>query len=148
MGEKNKQEKDGLLRRIMSSSNFGILIALIVMVIVFTILKPSYFSKNNILNIFVACSIVGLVAIGETFLMIAGQIDMSSGSISAFSGVFIAALLARGWPLFPAFLLTLLAGAAIDAHYQALQGLIAGTMTPEEFAVAMDEAIVAMYAQD
>lgn len=113
MAENQKREKDGLLRRIMSSSNFGILIALIVMVIVFTILKPSYFSKNNILNIFVACSIVGLVAIGETFLMIAGQIDMSSGSISAFSGVFIAVLLARGWPLFPAFLLTLLVGAAI-----------------------------------
>ena len=42
---------------------------------------------------------------------------------------------------------TFLAGAAIDAHYQALQGLIAGTMTPEEFAVAMDEAVIAMYAE-
>ncbi|MBR0408179.1 MAG: extracellular solute-binding protein [Clostridia bacterium] len=43
---------------------------------------------------------------------------------------------------------TFLTGAAIDAHYQALQGLIAGTMTPEEFAVAMDEAVKAMYAED
>ena len=42
---------------------------------------------------------------------------------------------------------TFLAGAAIDAHYQALQGLIAGTMNPEEFAVAMDEAVIAMYAE-
>ena len=97
----------------MSSSNFGILIALIVMVIIFTILKPSYFSKNNILNILVSCSIVGLVAIGETFLMIAGQIDMSSGSISAFSGVFIALLLASGWPLPLALGLTLVVGACI-----------------------------------
>ena len=42
---------------------------------------------------------------------------------------------------------TFLTGAAIDAHYQALQALIAGTMTPEEFAAAMDEAVKAMYAQ-
>ena len=42
---------------------------------------------------------------------------------------------------------TFLAGAAIDAHYQALQALIADTMTPEEFAVAMDEAVKAMYAK-
>ncbi len=112
MSESTKN-KDNLLRRIMSSSNFGILIALIVMVIIFTILKPSYFSKNNILNILVSCSIVGLVAIGETFLMIAGQIDMSSGSISAFSGVFIALLLASGWPLPLALGLTLVVGACI-----------------------------------
>ena len=42
---------------------------------------------------------------------------------------------------------TFLSGAAIDAHYQALQGLIAGTITPEQFAVDMDEAVQAMYAE-
>ena len=42
---------------------------------------------------------------------------------------------------------TFLTGAAINDHYQALQGLIAGTMTPEEFAVAMDESVKAMYAE-
>ena len=114
MDENNRRpERENILKRLVSSSNFGILIALIVMVIVFTILKPSYFSKNNILNIFISCSIVGLVAIGETFLMIAGQIDMSPGSVSAFSGVLIAVLLAGGWPLFPAMLVTLAMGALI-----------------------------------
>lgn len=111
MGENGK--KDNLLKQLVSSSNFGILIALVVMVIIFTILKPSYFSKNNILNILVSCSIVGLVAIGETFLMIAGQIDMSPGSVSAFSGVLVAVLLAAGWPLFPSLLVTLIMGAVI-----------------------------------
>lgn len=36
---------------------------------------------------------------------------------------------------------TFLQGAAIDTHYQLLQGLIAGTTTPEEFAKGMQEAV-------
>ncbi len=42
---------------------------------------------------------------------------------------------------------TFLTGAAIDAHYQALQALIAGTMTAEEFAAEMDKAVTAMYSK-
>ena len=41
---------------------------------------------------------------------------------------------------------TFLTGAAIDAHYQLLQGLIAGTTTPEEFASGMQEAMEAELA--
>lgn len=99
------------LKRITSSSNVGIFIALIVMVVVFTILKRTYLSTQNILNIFVSCSIVGLVTIGETYLMIAGQIDMAAGSFAAFSGVLVSVLLKAGWPMFPAILVTLLVGA-------------------------------------
>ena len=77
------------LKKLTASSNLGIAIALVVMVAVFTILKKSYLSTQNILNIFVSCSIVGLVTIGETYLMIAGQIDMAAGSFAAFSGVLV-----------------------------------------------------------
>lgn len=42
---------------------------------------------------------------------------------------------------------TFLSGAAIDAHYQLLQGLIAGTVTPEEFATQMQTAVGALYAK-
>lgn len=109
--EKNK--KNGLLASIQKSSNLGIFIALIIMIAVFTALKSTYISKTNILNILISCSVVGLVAIGETFLMIAGQIDMSCGSISAFSGVLTAVLLKAGWPMVPAILVTLLIGVVI-----------------------------------
>ncbi|MDY3917558.1 MAG: ABC transporter permease [Candidatus Limivivens sp.] len=109
--EKNK--KNNFLTSIRKSSNLGIFIALVVMIIIFTALKSNYLSKANILNILVSCSVVGLVAIGETYLMIAGQIDMSCGSISAFSGVFIAVLLKAGWPVIPSILLVMAVGAMI-----------------------------------
>lgn len=107
------KKRNNVLERIQKSPNLGIFIALVVMIIVFTVLKSSYLSKANVLNILISCSVVGLVAIGETFLMIAGQIDMSSGSISAFSGVLIAVLLKKGCPMIPAILLTLGIGVVI-----------------------------------
>ena len=106
-------KKNNFLTSITKSSNFGIFIALVVMIVVFTCLKSIYLSKANILNILISCSVVGLVAIGETFLMIAGQIDMSTGSISAFSGVLIALLLKAEWPMVPAILVVLVVGACI-----------------------------------
>lgn len=108
-----KKNKNNFLTSIRKSSNLGIFIALVVMVIVFTILKSNYLSRANILNILISCSVVGLVAIGETYLMIGGQMDMSCGSISAFSGVFVAVLLESGWPMIPAILVVLAVGALI-----------------------------------
>lgn len=107
------QNKNDIWTTIRKSSNLGIFIALIIMVIIFTILKSTYLSKANILNILISCSVVGLVTIGETFLMIAGQIDMSCGSVSAFSGVMIAVLLIAEWPMIPAILIVVAVGACI-----------------------------------
>ena len=42
---------------------------------------------------------------------------------------------------------TFLTGSAIDAHYNLLQGLIAGTLSPEEFAAQMEEAKVTALAE-
>lgn len=113
MNRLKERKQPSLLGKVTGSSNFGIFIALVLMVVVFTVMKNSYFSKNNIMNILVSCSVVGLVAIGETYLMIAGQIDMSCGSVSAFSGVLVALLLQDGWGMVPAILVTLLVGVVI-----------------------------------
>lgn len=109
----NDKNKNTIWTSIRKSSNFGIFIALVVMIIIFTCMKNTYVSKANILNILISCSVVGLVAIGETFLMIGGQIDMSCGSVCAFSGVMIAVLLKSGWPMVPAMLAVLVIGACI-----------------------------------
>ncbi len=42
---------------------------------------------------------------------------------------------------------TFLTGSAIDAHYNLLQGLIAGSLTPEDFAAQMEEAKVTALAE-
>jgi len=89
------------LRKLLSSAakseKIGLLIAFVAMVVVFQILNPNYATMDNAVNILISMSIVGLVAIGETFLMISGVVDLSAGSVAAFSGVLAALLLKMGW---------------------------------------------------
>ena len=84
-----------------------LLCAMLLVVIVFTALNPNFLSYTNFINILVAASLTGLVAIGETYLIIAGLNHLSPGSVAAFSGV-LAALFVSTFALpFPlAILLT------------------------------------------
>jgi ribose transport system permease protein len=92
-----------------------LVIAFIILMIVFSFLNPNYFSVVNMMNILVACSLMGFVAVGETYLIIAGQIDMSAGALAAFAGVFAGNLLKAGVSPAAVVVLALLIGAAIGA---------------------------------
>lgn len=101
-------------KKIFKSDKLGLLIALIIIFIVFSILTGNkYLTAANITNILISSSIVGLVVIGECFLLIVGHVDLSPGSVAAFSGVLVSILLNKGLPLFLAILLVLLLGLAI-----------------------------------
>ena len=76
----------------------GLMVALFIIVVVFTVINKNYFSTQNLLNILTSASLTGLVAIGETYLIIAGLIDLSPGSIAAFSSVVAGLLLTMGVP--------------------------------------------------
>lgn len=88
----------GLARRIIHSDRAGIVIAAMLICIVFTAQNENFFSWDNLINILVAGSSMGLVAIGESYLMIAGHIDLSPGAVAAFSGVLVGVLLGMGLP--------------------------------------------------
>lgn len=68
-------------------SKLVLLLALFAVVAVFTSQNKNYFSATNMVNILVAASLIGLVAIGHTYLIIAGLNDLSAGSLAAFCGV-------------------------------------------------------------
>lgn len=90
-----------------------LMMAIIAVTALFTFLNPNYLSSTNLVNIFVASSLAGLIAIGETYLIIAAQVDLSPGSLVAFCGVLGATLVATGIPFFIAVIITLVLGALI-----------------------------------
>lgn len=99
-------------KAVFSSDKIGLIIALIVIVAVFQVLtKGTYISLSNFRNILISSAIVGMAMIGETFLMITGGIDLSPGSVAAFSGVLVALLLTWNVPLPLAILITVAVGA-------------------------------------
>lgn len=62
---------------------FGVLLGFIVLVIVSTILNPRFLTSTNILNVVRQISIFGILAIGQTFVILIGGIDLSVGAILA-----------------------------------------------------------------
>jgi ribose transport system permease protein len=84
-----------------------------------SILSPHFLTSNNLWNVLDQSVVVGIVAIGMTFVILIGGIDLSVGSVAGFTGV----ILGRGLEHFPipvAIVLAVLAGAAI--------GLFSGTL--------------------
>ncbi len=71
-----------------SFSRYGLIVVLIALVIISGILSPAFLRPRNILNIFWQTSYVGIIAIGMTFVIIAGGIDLSVGSMLALVGSF------------------------------------------------------------
>ena len=90
-----------------SGDKLVLLCAIIAVFILFTALNKNFLSFQNIVNILVAASLVGMVAIGHTYLIIAGQNDLSPGSLAAFSGTMAALLVSLGVPFFAAVLITI-----------------------------------------
>ena len=87
--------------------------AIVAVFVLFTALNRNFLSVTNLINILIAASLVGLVAIGHTYLIIAGQNDLSPGSLAAFSGVLAATLVGMGVPFIVTCVITILAGMAV-----------------------------------
>ncbi len=73
--------------------NNGILIVFLLICLGLAFLSPYFFTMNNILNIIRQTSIYGIIAVGMTFVILTGGIDLSVGSILALSGAICAGLM-------------------------------------------------------
>lgn len=94
--------------------NNGILIVFFLIIVGLSILSPYFMTTNNILNIIRQTSIYGIIAVGMTFVILTGGIDLSVGSILALSGA-VAAGLMKNHAVAPlvAALIAILVGAGI-----------------------------------
>jgi ribose/xylose/arabinose/galactoside ABC-type transport system permease subunit len=90
---------------------FGTLIGLVALCSVLWILTPYFLTVSNLLNVAEQTSINAIVAVGMTFVILSGGIDLSVGSIVALSGVVLGVALRDGQPLALALALTLVIGA-------------------------------------
>lgn len=89
---------------------FGTFLGLIFLCLVLWILTPYFLTVSNLLNVLEQSSINAIIAVGMTFVIITAGIDLSVGSILAFSGVVLATVLRTGVPLPVALLAGLLTG--------------------------------------
>jgi len=96
---------------IINGRQLGTLFGLILVVSVFSFLSPYFFTLLNIVNIIQQTSINAIIAVGMTFVIITAGIDLSVGSIMAFSGIVLADAIQNNIPEPIAILLGLTVGA-------------------------------------
>jgi ribose/xylose/arabinose/galactoside ABC-type transport system permease subunit len=85
---KRKIGLSGLLK-----SNFALPAILIVICIIFMAIKPVFLTPENLVSIIHQTAIIGIMAIGMTFVIMTGGIDLSIGPVLAITGVFAADIL-------------------------------------------------------
>lgn len=112
MGD-NKNSVFSKLKGLIPGDKLILIAAIILVFIIFTSLNGNFLSTTNMVNILVAASLIGLVAIGHTYLLIAGQNDLSPGALAAMTGVICALLVGKGLNFFLAALITLAVGGVV-----------------------------------
>ncbi len=121
-------------------SRLGIILAFIIIVLIFSVLRPEIFlSVENLTNIVKQTATTSVVAFGMTIVMLAGGIDLSVGSIIPMGGVVAALLLAQGFPIPVAIAAALLLG----TMFGFLNGFISVQWKIQPFLVTLGSMSVA-----
>lgn len=107
--EKNRKIKafDKILKMKGMGAALTAFAGLIVIYVAFGIMNPMVFSGQNILNLLRSMSKYLLIGIGQSFVMITGNIDLSLGSIAGMSAMMTATLMTIGVNPILAMLITL-----------------------------------------
>ena len=108
-------------RQIQSNTITGILLALLVLFFDLTLLSPVFFTTSNLINVLQQININFIVAVGMTFVIISGGIDLSIGSNLGVSALFMAMMM-NYWhiPVLP----TVICGILLSTLIGLLNGVI------------------------
>jgi ribose transport system permease protein len=109
------------VRRLFSAREAGVFLALLLMCVILSLTTDAFLSTRNLLNVGRQISLIGIMAVGMTFVLICGEVDLSIGSNYALSGLVTGILLVNQWTLIPALAVGLTIGAVI--------GLINGVLS-------------------
>lgn len=95
-------------------ARYGTLGFLALMIIAFGIASPEAFlSQRNLVNVLNQGALLAIVAGGVTFVLVAGQFDLSFANVISLCGLLSVGLMQSGLPIWLAVLVTLAAGAAV-----------------------------------
>lgn len=124
-----RQRSSSLAVQLSRFRELGIVAFLVVVIIVTVLLKPNFIQPINIRSILLWIPLLSVVAMGQMMVIITRGIDVSVGSILAFSGI-VVGMIFRDFPEFNIYLGTLL-GILLGAMLGAINGgLIAWLKVP------------------
>jgi ribose transport system permease protein len=99
-----------VLLKLKDSRVFLAVIGLLLLSLLLSVLSPHFLTVSNILNVLRQISMIAVVAIGMTYVIITGGIDLSVGSVLALSAVCSAFLMNHGVSMYLAILAGIMIG--------------------------------------
>lgn len=126
-----------LLPRALQGELVRVFVPLLTAVVVLSIYteykEDNFVAWANLENILLQTSVLGIIAIGQTFLIAAGQLDLSVGTFAAFSAVLAATQVVDGRSEFLAIVIVLLVGAFVGLIW----GLVITTLKIPPFILTL-----------
>jgi ribose transport system permease protein len=122
-----------LLQRALRQREFGVIAALLILCLYGAVGTHGFLTKDNLLNIGQQGSLIGIMAVGMTFVIVTGEIDLSVGSIYVLSSTVVGELLVHGTD----WILALLVGMAVGAAAGLVNGLVTVWLRLPSFIVTL-----------
>jgi simple sugar transport system permease protein len=107
------------LQKIVSKPEFGPLVLLLVEIAAFSARSPAFLSAGNISNLLAFTPELGMITLGMTLLMTAGEFDLSVGSVFGFAPIIM-------WTLYNTHIAPLEIGFVVAILFAAIIGLANG----------------------
>lgn len=117
------------------TSVLPVIIGVVVIAIIFQTFNPRFLSTGNLVNLLVQASVFMLIGMGEVFVLLLGEIDLSLGYVAGIGGVIVTELVQVrvGWPWYSAVIAALVVTAAIGF----LQGTLITRLRLPSFVVTL-----------
>jgi len=102
----------GLVSRVLNSLEFRMLGLALLLAVALSLLSPYFLTQRNLFNIMDQSVVIGIVAVGMTFVILTGGIDLSVGAVFGLTGIALALLL-RDFPIAVAIPLAVAMGGVV-----------------------------------
>jgi D-xylose transport system permease protein len=124
------------LRRIVQGdlSSVRVVLGLVLIAIIFQVQEPRFLSAENLTNLMLQITTIGLISVGVVYVLLLGEIDLSVGAVSGLSAAVMAVLsVNHGWNPYMAIAAAVAVGAAIGC----LQGSLFSRFVVPSFVVTL-----------
>jgi D-xylose transport system permease protein len=130
-----------MLRRFLQGdlASLRVILAIAVIWIIFQSQNDNFLTAQNLTNLFLQITAIGLIAVGIVLVLLIGEIDLSVGAVSGFAAAVMAVLnVKHGWGAAPA----VAAGVATGAAIGLAQGLLFTKFTIPSFVITLAGSLV------
>jgi D-xylose transport system permease protein len=124
------------MRRIVQGdlSSVRVVLGLVVIAVIFQVQEDRFLSAQNLTNLMLQITTIGLISVGIVYVLLLGEIDLSVGAVSGLSAAVMAVLsVNHGWNAYLAIAAAVAVGAAIGF----LQGFLFSRFVVPSFVVTL-----------